>query len=49
MKWRYRKVEVQDADVVEVPVGSKGVQIRPLAGKRVSFVEWMEPIEEEEE
>jgi hypothetical protein len=46
MKYLYRRVFVEDGDIVNIPKGSKGVQIRPVAKKTESFVEWLEPVKE---
>ncbi|SFM89846.1 hypothetical protein [Methanolobus profundi] len=48
MKWRYKKIEVHGDEEVTVPMGSKCLQIRPLGRRNVSFVEWLEPAQEED-
>lgn len=47
-RYRYRRLFVEDGDIVEIPEGARGVHIRPVSKKTDSFVEWLEPIKEEE-
>jgi DNA-directed RNA polymerase subunit RPC12/RpoP len=47
MQWKYRKVEVYGDELIDIPAGSKCIQIRPISRKDASFVEWLEPVREE--
>ena len=49
MRWQYRKVEVSGDEIIDIPAGSKCIQIRPISKKDISFVEWIEPVREEVE
>ena len=47
MQWKYRKVEVSGDELIDIPAGSKCIQIRPVSKKDISYVEWIEPVKEE--
>jgi len=45
--WRYRKVKVDDGQLVDIPDNAKCMDIRPLSKRNISFVEWLEPVTDE--
>jgi len=47
MKWQYRKVEVVGDEIIDIPAGSKSIQVRPVSRSNSSYVEWLEPIKED--
>lgn len=48
MKWRYKKLEVEGDEIIEVPEGSRKMQITTSSNNKNSFVEWLEPVEDGE-
>ena len=48
MKWRYRRSNVHDRDLIDIPNGSVCVQIGRQEQNSRSFVEWLELVELED-
>jgi hypothetical protein len=48
MKWRYRRSNVHDRDLIDIPNGSICIQVGRQKQNSRSFVEWLELVELED-
>jgi len=47
-KFRFKRISVCDDDIIEVPRGAKYMHLRAPAKKQVTYVEYLEPVKEED-